>query len=115
MDPNLAIQPYLIAISYLLTTEISFSIWFFALVDNLLRALASAMTLTETTRLAWGVQYSLNSLIFAVAGFGVRCRRRRRLRFSICSVDFATSGTAILASAVLMESSGVLPTVVLGP
>ena len=61
MDPNLAIQPYLIAISYLLTTEISFSIWFFALVDNLLRVVASAMTLTETPRLAWGVQYSLNS------------------------------------------------------
>ena len=44
-----------------MTTEISFSIWFFALVDNLLRVVASAMTLTETTKLSWGVQYSLNS------------------------------------------------------
>lgn len=62
MDPRLAIQPYLIAISYVLTTEISFSIWFFALLDNLLRVLATALTLPDTTRLSWGVfESSLNS------------------------------------------------------
>ena len=61
MDPRIAIQPYLIAISYVLTTEISFSIWFFALLDNLMRVLATALTLTSTTKISWGVQYSLNT------------------------------------------------------
>ncbi len=60
MDPNIAIEPYVMAISYLLTTEISFSVWFFALIDNLMRVVASALTLTETTRLSW-VGFSLNS------------------------------------------------------
>lgn len=70
MDPNLAIQPYLIAISYLLTTEISFSIWFFALLDNLMRVLASALTLPDTTRGSW-VGYSLNSGADAVGAIAV--------------------------------------------
>ena len=60
MRPELAIQPYLVAIAYLLTTEISFSIWFFAVMDNLCRAAASALTLTQPVKDAW-VYYAINS------------------------------------------------------
>jgi len=35
--PELKIEPYLVAIGFLLTAEISFSLWFFAVVDNLVR------------------------------------------------------------------------------
>lgn len=60
MRPELAIQPYLVAIAYLLTTEITFSIWFFAVFDNLCRAAASALAVTQPVRDAW-VYYSINS------------------------------------------------------
>jgi len=53
MRPGLAVQPALVAVSYMLTTEISFSIWFFAVVDNLLRAMASGLTLPRPISDAW--------------------------------------------------------------
>ena len=60
MIPNLSFQPWLVAISYLLTTEITFSIWFFALFDNLMRAFADALTLPGHVRAAW-LSFPLNS------------------------------------------------------
>ena len=35
--PDLKIEPYLVAIAFLLTAEISFSLWFFAVLDNMVR------------------------------------------------------------------------------
>ncbi|OGG47860.1 MAG: hypothetical protein A3F84_03075 [Candidatus Handelsmanbacteria bacterium RIFCSPLOWO2_12_FULL_64_10] len=53
MRPELAIQPYLVAIAYLLTTEITFSVWFFAVLDNLFQAAATSLALTPSIRGAW--------------------------------------------------------------
>lgn len=53
MRPELKIEPYLVAISYMLTTEISLSIWFFSILDNLMRAIASAFGLPQTVTTAW--------------------------------------------------------------
>ncbi len=53
MNQTLNIQPYLLGISYLLTCEVSMSIWFFALVNQAMRVAASAWGLTRTE--AWAL------------------------------------------------------------
>ena len=60
MDPALSVHLYTVGIAYLLTTEISFSIWFFAVLDNLLHAVASALALPQPVKTAWGAMGSIH-------------------------------------------------------
>ncbi len=53
MNQSLNIQPYILGISYLLTCEVSMSIWFFAIVNQALRVAASAWGLPRTE--AWAL------------------------------------------------------------
>jgi hypothetical protein len=52
MQKTLNIQPYLVGIAYLLTTEVSLSIWFFALVNQAMRVATMAWGFTRTERWA---------------------------------------------------------------
>jgi len=47
MKKILSVQPYIICIAFLLTTELSFSVWFFAVVDNLIRLATSYARLPQ--------------------------------------------------------------------
>lgn len=70
MHDQLAFQPFIIGVSYLLTTEISMSIWLFAVIDNFTRALGSALVLTQPVRDAW-YYYSPNTGADAVGAIFV--------------------------------------------
>jgi len=58
---QLSMQPYLVSIAYLVTTEISFSIWLFALLDFCCRVLAWSMTMTTPIRDAWIGESSIHT------------------------------------------------------
>jgi hypothetical protein len=53
MDRTLSLQPYLLAISYLLTSEVSLSMWLFAVVNQALRVAASAWGIPRDE--AWAI------------------------------------------------------------
>ena len=58
---KLSIQPFIVSISYLVTTEISFSIWIFAILVLVSRVMAWSLTLTTPTRNAWIGEGTINS------------------------------------------------------
>jgi hypothetical protein len=53
MGKNLNLQPYLLGIAYLLTTEVSLSIWVFAVINQLMRVMTMAWGLPRQQR--WSV------------------------------------------------------------
>lgn len=53
MVPQLTIEPYLVGIAYLLPAQLSLSLWFFAVVDNLTRVFLVATGQEPTVRVAW--------------------------------------------------------------
>jgi hypothetical protein len=81
MHDELAFQPFIVAVSYLLTTEITLSIWLFAVIDNFLRALGSALVLTEPVRDAWFYYYpntgadAVGAIFVFVGAMGWTARR----------------------------------------
>lgn len=58
---QLSIQPFIVAISYIVTTEISFSIWVIAVIDLVCRVLAWSLTLPRPFRNAWIGEGAINS------------------------------------------------------
>ncbi len=56
----LSIQPYIICIAFLLTTELSFSVWFFAILDNVVRLGCAYARLPRVWNYAIN-RYSINS------------------------------------------------------
>jgi len=59
VKPQISIQPFLVAIAFFLTAEMSFSIWFFALFDQLSRMASSLGGLPPEIELAWNA-YDIN-------------------------------------------------------
>jgi len=60
MRPELTIEPYLVGLAYLLPAQLSLSLWFFAVVDNLTRVILAATGQAPTVREAWN-GYQINS------------------------------------------------------
>ncbi len=72
MLPQLTIEPYLVGIAYLLPAQLSLSLWFFAVVDNLTRGLLAATGQEPTVREAWtGTLNGGSDAVGAVTGFVV--------------------------------------------
>lgn len=69
MSQTLNIQPYLLGISYLLTCEVSMSIWFFALVNQAMRVAASAWGLTRTESWALHGEWPNSDALYTGAMF----------------------------------------------
>jgi hypothetical protein len=58
---QLSIQPFIIAISYMVTTEISFSIWVISILDLVSRVFAWSVTMPTDVRNAWIGEGTINS------------------------------------------------------
>jgi hypothetical protein len=89
MRSELKIQPYLVAISYMLTTEISLSVWLIGLIDNFLRAFASAFGMPTTMTGPW-FGFGLNAgsdavgaIIVFVAALFWTARRHLKVAFGL--------------------------------
>jgi len=60
MRPQLTIEPYMVGIAYLLPAQMSLSLWFFAVIDNLTRVFFTATGQQPIVTEAWN-SYQINS------------------------------------------------------
>jgi hypothetical protein len=67
MDKTLSLQPFLVSIAYLLTTEVSLSIWFFGVVNQALRVACMAWGLPQTESWAVHGEWANSDALYAGA------------------------------------------------